>query len=97
MRLSIKGTAIAAGLVWGCAILFVELINLADPTYGENFLVLLRSVYPWFHSARPIASIVLGTVNGLLDGAIAGALFAWFYNIMLEASRGEHIFGRRHS
>lgn len=96
MRLSIKGTAIAAGLVWGCAILFVKLINLANPEYGTNFLALLRSVYPWFHSARPIASVLLGTANGLLDGAIAGALFGWLYNIMLELSSFERIFRRRH-
>lgn len=97
MRLSVRGTAIAAGLLWGCAILFVELINLVNPAYGTNFLALLRSVYPWFHSAQPIASLLIGTVNGLFDGAIAGALFGWLYNIMLEATSNEHIFKRRHS
>ena len=41
MRLSIKGTAIAAGLLWGGAILFVGLINLARPAYGMRFLTMM--------------------------------------------------------
>lgn len=34
LQLSLKATAIAAGLVWGGAILIVGLINLADPSTG---------------------------------------------------------------
>jgi len=97
MRLSISGAAIASGLLWGCAILLVQLINLADPAYGANLLALLRSVYPWFHSTQEVTRVLVGTVDGLFDGAIAGALFAWFYNMMLELSSNEHIFKSRHS
>ncbi|MGA3010803.1 MAG: hypothetical protein ABSD72_11145 [Terracidiphilus sp.] len=97
MRLSIRGVAIASGLLLGCAILLVQLINLADPAYGANLLALLRSVYPWFHSTQHITSVMVDTAYGLLDGAIAGALFAWIYNMMLELSSVEHVFKRRHS
>jgi hypothetical protein len=80
LRLSLKATAIAAGLVWGGAILLVGLINLADAGYGMNFIQLTSSVYPWFHASRTIGNVVIGTVDGLIDGAIAGLIFALLYN-----------------
>jgi hypothetical protein len=86
MRLSIKGTAIAAGLLWGGALLLVGLINLARPGYGTNFISMMSSVYPWFHSTHTFASVVIGTIDGFIDGAIAGCLFGWLYNLMLDFS-----------
>lgn len=81
MRLSIKGSAFAAGLLWGGCLLFLGLINLASPTYGTGFLQLMSSVYPFFHASRTIGDVVMGTVDGLVDGAVAGVLFAWLYNL----------------
>ncbi|MGB2636226.1 MAG: hypothetical protein WAM58_20015 [Candidatus Acidiferrum sp.] len=80
MRLSVKAMAIAAGLLGGGGILFVGLINLVFPSYGSNFIRLMSSVYPWFHDTRSVGNVVIGTVDGLIDGAIAGLLFAWLYN-----------------
>jgi hypothetical protein len=80
LRLSLKATAIAAGLLWGGAILLVGLINLADPGYGVNFIQLTSSVYPWFHATRTIGNVIIGTIDGLIDGAIAGLIFALLYN-----------------
>lgn len=80
MRLSLKATAIAAGILWGGAILIVGLINLADPHYGMNFIELTSSVYPWYHASRDTLNVIIGTVDGLIDGAIAGLLFALLYN-----------------
>lgn len=96
MRLSISGSAIAAGMVWGSAILIVELIHLLSPAYGATFLALVTSVFPWLHSEKPIANLLVGTGMGLLDGAIAGALFAWFYNMILEQSSKEQTLKGRH-
>lgn len=80
MRLSLKAMAIAAGLLWGGGILFVGLMNLVFPRYGSNFIQLTSSVYPWFHDTRSLGNVVIGTVDGLIDGAIAGLLLAWLYN-----------------
>jgi len=80
MRLSIQGLAIAAGLLWGGALLCVGLTNLASPSYGMSFLQVMSSVYPFFHASRTIGDVVIGTVDGLVDGAIAGFLFTWLYN-----------------
>lgn len=84
MRLSLKGMAIASGLLWGAAILCVAIIHLADPSYGVNFLQMTSSVYPGFHAAGTIGRIAIGTIEGLVDGTIAGLILAWLYNHFIE-------------
>lgn len=81
MRLSMKGMAVAFALLWGGGILFVGLLNLAVPSYGTDFLQMLSSVYPWFHASRTFGDVIIGTIDGLVDGATGGFLFAWLYNI----------------
>jgi hypothetical protein len=95
MRLSIRSTAIAGGLLWGGALLLVGLINLARPAYGMDFLTMMTSVYPWFHSSHTVASVVIGTIDGVIDGAVAGCLFAWLYNATADfSSRIQSLQGR---
>ncbi len=81
MRLSIKASAIAAGLLWGGLILFVGLINLAAPAYGTAFLQLMSSVYPGFHASHSVGDTLVGAGYGLVDGAAAGLVFGWLYNL----------------
>ena len=38
------------------------------------------SVYPWFHDLHTYASVLVGTLDGLVDGAIAALIFAALYN-----------------
>jgi hypothetical protein len=80
MRLSLKSLAFACGLLWGGAVLFVGLLNLAYPSYGMEFLKLASSVYPGFHNSRKFVDVLVGTGYGLVDGAIAGLLLGWLYN-----------------
>ena len=80
MKFSFKGIALAGALLWGGAILLVGLINLAFPAYGMNFLQMASSVYPGFHASHTMRSVAIGTFEALVDGAIAGLLFAWLYN-----------------
>jgi hypothetical protein len=80
MKLSVKAFAITAGLLWGGAILMVSLADLVVPTYGQAFLNLCSSIYPGYHASRTVGSVVLGTLYGLCDAGIAGAIFAWLYN-----------------
>jgi hypothetical protein len=81
MRFSLKAIALAGALLWGGAILLVGLINLALPSYGLTFLQMTSSVYPGFHAAHGLRSVAIGTIDGLVDGGVAGLLFAWLYNI----------------
>jgi hypothetical protein len=73
--------AISGALLWGGALLFVGLINLARPAYGVTFLQMMSSIYPWFHASRTFGDVVIATVDGLVDGAVAGFLLAWLYNL----------------
>jgi hypothetical protein len=81
MKLSLKGMALAGGLLWGGALLCAGLTNLAVPTYAMSFLQAISSVYPWFHASRTIGDVLIGALDALVDGAVAGLLFGWLYNI----------------
>lgn len=51
------------------------LFNLAIPSFGSGFLATASSVYPWFHASATIGDVLIGTVDGLIDGAVGGRLF----------------------
>jgi hypothetical protein len=40
----------------------------------------MSSVYPGYHAARSVAEVVVGTLYGVVDGLVGGAIFAWLYN-----------------
>jgi len=78
--LSARVMALVTAILWGGCLLFVGLINLAAPSYGADFLRMMSSVYPGFHTTRTVTEVILGTVYGFVDGAIGGYLFALLYN-----------------
>ena len=80
MKFSIKGLALASGILWGLAMLGMGLANLIWNGYGQQFLQTMASVYPGYHATRSVAEVVTGTLYGAVDGLIAGAVFAWLYN-----------------
>lgn len=80
MKLNISAMAIAAGILWGAAVLIVGVANLIWPNYGIELLVLLASIYPGYNATGAPADLVIGTVYSLADGALFGLLFAWLYN-----------------
>ena len=80
MRLSVKVMTVVSAILWGGCLLFVGLVNLGAPSYGADFLRMMSSVYPGFHNTRTVGEVILGTIYGLADGAIAGCLFGWLYN-----------------
>lgn len=88
MRLSLKSLTFACALLWGGAILFVGLINLAFPTYGMEFLNLASSVYPGFHNSCTFLDVLVGTGYALVDGAVAGFLLGWLYNLFIPSAKG---------
>jgi len=81
MKLSVKGMAIAFALLWGVLAMFLTgLANLLWPGYGKAFLELMASVYPGYHATASIGDVVVGMLYGVVDGGVAGAIFAWLYN-----------------
>jgi membrane protease YdiL (CAAX protease family) len=86
MRLSIKGLALASGILWGVAMLGMGLGNLIWSSYGQQFLQTMASAYPGYHATRSIAEVIVGTLYGFVDGFIAGAVLAWLYNQFARAN-----------
>lgn len=80
MKLNVKALAITAGLVWGLAMFLTGLANLIWPTYGQAFLEVMTSIYPGHTPTASVGQVIIGTLYGVVDGAIAGAVFAWLYN-----------------
>ncbi len=81
MKLDIKGMAITLGLVWGAAVLLVGIANLIWPNYGQAFLELVASIYPGYTAGASVGQLIVGTLYGLVDGAVGGAVIAWLYNL----------------
>lgn len=86
---SVKGLTMTCALLWGGCMLLVGLINLADPSYGQEFLRMMSSVYPGADTTRTLGRVVLGGVYGFVDGAVAGWLFAMLFKAF-ETS-GTHV------
>jgi len=80
MKLGVKGLALASAILWGFAMLVMGLSNLVWGSYGQQFLQTMASIYPGYHATRSIAEVVVGTLYGVADGLIGGAVFAWLYN-----------------
>ena len=85
MKLSVKGMAIAAGIMWGLAVFLTGCVNLCWPSYGQEFLRLLASIYPGYHATGSFGQVIVGTLYGLVDGSVAGAVFALIYNRLAQA------------
>ncbi|MDX1518995.1 MAG: hypothetical protein R3318_02650 [Gammaproteobacteria bacterium] len=84
MKLSVKSFAIAAAILWGLAMLIMNTVNMPSPDYAINFLQAVESVYPGYTQGEGVKSIVVGTLYGIVDAGIAGAIFAWVYNLFAK-------------
>jgi len=83
MRLNVKAAAIAGALLTGGMMLFFGILNLIFCGYADALLRLMASVYPGYHYPSGFGGVIVGTLYGLLDGAIGGVLVAWLYNLFL--------------
>jgi hypothetical protein len=90
MRASVKAITITSAILWGGCMLLVGLINLADPSYGGEFLRMMSSVYPGADTARTIGRVLVGASYGIIDGAVAGYLFAVLYRLFTREHRSAH-------
>ena len=88
MRLNVAALTLAVGLIWGGAILVVALANQIWPSYGRAFLDLVASIYPGYHRNPGVGSVVEGALYAFVDGAIAGAVLGWLYNLLARPRAG---------
>ncbi len=89
MRLSVTALATSFALVWGVAMFLTGVANLIWPTYGREFLQAIASVYPGYKASPSFGQVIVGTMYGLVDAAVVGAVFAWLYNYLV--ARGEQV------
>jgi hypothetical protein len=87
MRLSVKGLALAMGIIWAGGVLLVGLVNLVAPSYGAGFLQAISSIYPGYHNSRHFLDVLVGTGYAVVDGGIGGAIFAWLYNCLANSAK----------
>ena len=69
--------------------LLTGLANLIWPGYGQGFLEVMASVYPGYHATSNFGDVIVGTLYGLVDGAVGGAVVAWLYNRLAGRGSGE--------
>ena len=80
MRLSVRGMAAACSLLWGGAVFVGGICHMIWPSYGGAFLAFAASIYPGYQPEGGFISVLIGTLYGLVDAGIGGALLAWLYN-----------------
>lgn len=81
MKLDVKAMAISLALVWGVLGMFLTgAANAVWPTYGQEFLQVMASVYPGYKGTPGFGQALVAAIYGLVDAAIVGAVFAWIYN-----------------
>jgi len=86
MKVNTKALAFACAILWGAAMLVMTLANLLWGNYGQDFLQFMASVYPGYHASRSIGEVIVGTLYGVTDGLIGGAVLAWLYNSFVKAA-----------
>lgn len=80
-KLSVRSLAFASAVLWGGSVAFVTLIHRFLPgRYGQAFLDIIDSLYPGYEAHRSLKMAAIGTGYAVVDGLIAGILFAWLYN-----------------
>jgi ABC-type phosphate transport system permease subunit len=80
MKLSVWAVACALAVFWGAAVLIVGVANALWPSYGHEFLQVMASLYPGYKGTPGVGQALVGTLYAVVDGAVAGAIFAWIYN-----------------
>ncbi len=88
MKLDVKAMAFTIGLLWGAAMLLAGVAYLISDGYGEAFLDVMASVYPGYHASSNFGDVIVGTLYGLVDGAVGGAVLAWLYNRLAGPGSG---------
>ena len=84
MRLNVKALALTLGILWAAAVFLTGTVNLIWQGYGSALLQLIASLYPGYNAMPSIGSVIIGTLYALVDGAIAGLVFAWLYNLFVR-------------
>jgi len=81
MKLNLKALTIAFAILWAGVVFIVGAVNLIWPGYGKAFLLMLASIYPGYKASGLFGDMIAGSLYALVDGAIAGLILGWLYNL----------------
>ena len=82
MKLDLRGFALAFGILWAVLILGVGLVQKVAEGYGQAFSAVAASLYPGYTADGSLGDLLVGTAYGFVDGALAGLILAWLYNVL---------------
>jgi hypothetical protein len=83
MKLNLRALALTAAIFGGLSLLIPGIANLIWSGYGTTFLQVMASLYPGYDAARNLGNVIVGTLYALVDGAVAGLIFGWLYNLFV--------------
>jgi hypothetical protein len=86
MKFNLKALALTSGILWALVLFLIGIANLLWSGYGIAFLQLCASVYPGYKASGTFFDVISGTVYAFVDGAIAGLVFGWLYNVFVGKS-----------
>ncbi len=81
MKLNLKALMVTFAILWAGAVFIVGAANLIWPEYGKAFLQMLASIYPGYKASGIFGDMIAGSLYALVDGAIAGLILGWLYNL----------------
>ena len=79
-KLNIKALAVAIGALWAFSVLL--LAWMAAFGWGREMVTVLASLYLGY--APTFLGGIIGAVWAFIEGAIAGAIIAWLYNMVAQ-------------
>lgn len=80
-KLSIKALALTLGIVWAAYVCLIGVVASVSG-YWMELVNLISVVYLGFSAS--VGGIILGTIQGFIDGLIAGAVIALIYNKLVK-------------
>ena len=87
MRLSIWGFTVTCAIFMAAVVFIVGIVNMYVDGYGWMLLQMVASIYPGYDAKATYGSVIIGTAYALVDGAVAGLIFAWIYNLFAGKRR----------
>jgi len=82
MKFNLKALVFTAGILWAVAVFLTGLANMIWSSYGAGFLQSMASLYPGYQANGSFGDLIVGTLYALVDGAVAGLVFGWLYNLL---------------
>lgn len=79
-KLNILACTISAGLVWAISVLLAGWFSIFG--WGNAFVLVMKSIYIGYDPT--FVGGIIGGIWAFFDGAIAGLLFSFFYNLIAK-------------